>query len=96
MKSLNLGASWAPRMLQAASQIQDSRDLVDHLVLALLAARFRAATAAALAFFARATRASGVIVSNARRPSNSAPFRPLLAEVGEERQAAASWPYRIS
>jgi hypothetical protein len=36
---------------------------------------FRAATAAALAFFARATRAAGVIVSIARRP----PIRPPLA-----------------
>src|SRR5258708_19259821 len=33
MKSLNFGASCAPRMLHAASQIQDSRDLSLFLVI---------------------------------------------------------------
>ena len=44
--------------------------------LAFLADRFRAAAAAALAFFARATRCARVILSAVRRPPIRPPFAP--------------------
>jgi len=46
----------------------------DHWV--FFADRFRAAAAAALAFFARATRCAGVMVSSDRRPPMRPPFAP--------------------
>ena len=56
----------------------------------------RAATAAALAFFARATRCAGVMVSSARRPPIRPPFATLLAKELKDGWLAASWPWRVS